>query len=145
MEDTTMLHTLAQSDVVVISVEGDASISPFFFIIWFAVIALAIVGLWKVFQKAGQEGWKSIIPIYNTYVMFQIAGRPGWWFLLLLIPIVNFVVSIILALDMAKAFGKSGAFGFFGLWLFSFIGYLMLAFGDAEYQLNKNPVVASTE
>ncbi len=132
-----MLDILAQSDVVTISVEGDASISPIFFVIWVAVLAVAIIALWKVFEKAGREGWKSIIPIYNTYVMFQIAGRPGWWLLLMFIPFVNIAVSLILAMDMAKAFGKSSAFGFFGLWLFSFVGYLMLAFGDAEYQLDK--------
>ncbi len=32
--------------------------------------------MWKVFEKAGQEGWKAIIPIYNVYVLTQIIGKP---------------------------------------------------------------------
>ncbi|MFJ1760081.1 DUF5684 domain-containing protein [Amycolatopsis sp. NPDC088138] len=97
----------------------------------FAIIT--IIALWKVFTKAGRPGWAAIIPIYNVYVLLKIAGRSGWWLLLLLIPLVNLVVAIIVSIDVAKAFGKSGVFGFFGLFLFSIIGYLILAFGGARY------------
>ncbi|WP_020658454.1 DUF5684 domain-containing protein [Amycolatopsis benzoatilytica] len=94
---------------------------------------LVIVAMWKVFAKAGRPGWAAIIPIYNVYTLLKVAGRSGWWLLLLLIPIVNLVVAIIVSLDIARAFGKSGAFGFFGLFLFSVIGYLILGFGGARY------------
>lgn len=97
-----------------------------------AVFYIAV--MWKVFTKAGQPGWAAIIPIYNTYVLCKVAGRSGWWVLLLLIPVVNIVILIILCLDIAKVFGKSGAFGFFGLFMFSFIGFPILAFGSASYQ-----------
>ena len=103
---------------------------------WFLyliVLVLLIVALWRVFEKAGEAGWKSIIPFYNTYTLFQIAGRNGWGFLLLFIPFVNLVVSIILSIDLAKHFGKSTTFGVIGLFIFSVIGYLMLGFGDAKY------------
>ena len=53
--------------------------------------------------------------------------------MLLFIPVVNFVVTIILAIDLAKHFGKSTTFGVVGLWLFNVIGALMLGFGKAEY------------
>lgn len=86
-----------------------------------------------MFKKAGHPGWAAIIPIYNIYILLKIAGRPGWWLLLLLIPFVNFVVYIVIALDVAKNFGQSPIFGIIGLWLFSFIGYLILGFGDAKY------------
>ncbi|WNV90558.1 DUF5684 domain-containing protein [Umezawaea sp. Da 62-37] len=95
---------------------------------------LAIVALWKIFTKAGKPGWAAIIPIYNIYTMLKVAGRPGWWLIWYIIPFVNIVVSIIVALDLAKSFGKSGVFGFFGLWVFNIIGYLMLAFGNSTYQ-----------
>jgi len=94
---------------------------------------LVIVGLWRVFTKAGRPGWAAIIPIYNAYTLLKVAGRPGWWLILLFIPIVNLIVAIIVSLDVARAFGKSGVFGFFGLFLFSIIGYLILGFGDARY------------
>jgi hypothetical protein len=49
------------------------------------------------------------------------------------IPIVNIVIHIIVALDVAKRFGKGGAFGFFLLFLLSFIGYPIIGFGKAQY------------
>jgi hypothetical protein len=101
----------------------------------FAVILwlVVILAFWQVFVKAGKPGWASIIPIYNVYVLLKIAGRPGWWLLLYLIPIVNLVVNIIVSIDVAKAFGKSAVYGVVGLWLFSVIGYIMLGYGDATY------------
>ena len=51
----------------------------------FAIAMLA--GMWKVFEKAGMEGWKGIIPIYNVYLMItEIAKKPAWWIVLLFIP-----------------------------------------------------------
>lgn len=35
---------------------------------------LLIVGQWKIFTKAGEAGWKSLIPIYNMYVLFKLIG-----------------------------------------------------------------------
>ena len=98
-------------------------------------LALAIVmiaGLWKTFEKAGQPGWGAIVPFYNAYLMCKIAGRPGWWLILFLIPCVNIIVAIIVALDIAKAFGKGSGFGI-GLALLGFIFYPILGFGDARY------------
>ncbi|MBN1326558.1 MAG: signal peptidase I, partial [Candidatus Cloacimonetes bacterium] len=82
--------------------------------------------------KAGKPGWGCIIPIYNVILQMEIAGRPGWWFLLMFIPGVNIVISIIVLLDIAKAFGKGTGFGI-GLILLGFIFFPILAFGDAKY------------
>ena len=103
------------------------------FMTWFVLVILSIVILWRIFTKAGEAGWKSIIPIYNTYTLFKIADGCGWKFLLLLIPVVNIIFSIILCIDLARAFGKSDAFAV-GLIFFSFIFQAILAFGDAEYK-----------
>ena len=100
---------------------------------WGVFFVLVVVGLWKVYTKAEQPGWAAIIPIYNIYVLTKIIGRPWWWLLLLFIPIVNLIISIIMAVDLAQSFGKSAAYGVLLLWLFSIIGYLVLGFGDAEY------------
>lgn len=102
-------------------------------LIWLVFAAVIVVAMWKVFEKAGQAGWKAIVPIYNAYVLLQIVGRPGWWLLLYFIPLVNIVVTVLVAVDLAKSFGKSEVFGIIALWLFSFVGYLMLGFGDATY------------
>jgi len=103
-------------------------------ILFLVVIVVLVAAMWRVFTKAGEAGWKSIIPLYNTYIMLRIVNRPGWWLLLYLIPLVNLVVSIITSIDLAKAFGKTTAFGIFGLAIFSFVGYPMLAFDQkAKY------------
>lgn len=98
------------------------------------VALLVLAGLWTTFQKANRPGWAAIIPIYNLYTLVKVAGREGWWVILYFIPLVNIVIHIIVSVDVAKAFGKSDVFGIFGLWLFSFIGYPMLGFGDATYK-----------
>ena len=106
---------------------------------WLAVMVVVIIGMWKVFEKAGQPGWAVLIPFYNAYILLRIAGRRGWWLVLYLIPLVNFVIAIIVSIDIAKAFGQSGAFGFFLLFLLGCIGFPMLGFGNYRYQ---GPAVA---
>src|SRR5580658_4897046 len=101
---------------------------------WLAVAVVVIVGGWKMFEKAGQPGWAILIPFYNTYIMLKIAGRPGWWLLLYFIPLVNFIIMIIVSIDLAKAFGQGALFGIVLLFLLSGIGYLVLGFGDYRYQ-----------
>ena len=103
-------------------------------LIYLAIAVFGVVVFWKVFTKAGQPGWAAIIPIYNIYVLLKVAGRPGWWLILMLIPLVNIVVLALVSIDVAKSFGKDTVFGIVGLWLFSIIGYAILAFGDAQYR-----------
>jgi hypothetical protein len=115
---------------------GDAAAaggSMVFGCIWFLLVVFIIVGLWKVFVKAGKPGWAAIIPIYNTIVLLEIVGRPIWWFILLLIPCVNVVISIIVMIDLAKSFGKDTLYGI-GCALLGFIFVPMLGFGSATYQ-----------
>lgn len=92
-----------------------------------------IVAMWKVYEKAGEPGWASIIPIYNLIVLLKIAGRPLWWVILLIIPIVNVVITILVSIDIAKHFGKGAGFGL-GLAFLSFIFYPILGFGEASYR-----------
>jgi hypothetical protein len=107
-------------------------LGAFGFIIILAILVVTIVAGWKVFAKAGQPGWAILIPIYNLYVLLQIVGRPGWWVILYLIPLVNIVIAIIIAIDMAKSFGQGTGFAV-GLIFLAPIFYMILAFGSAEY------------
>jgi hypothetical protein len=107
--------------------------SPFETIIALLVAVVLIVAMWKVFTKAGQPGWASIIPIYNIYIWCKIVGRPAWWIILMLIPLVNFIICIILCIDLAKSFGKGAGFGI-GLAFLGIIFLPILGFGSAQYQ-----------
>lgn len=109
-----------------------AGIGCFGMLIYFAIIALIIVSWWKIFTKAGKPGWAAIIPIYNWIVMLEIIGKPLWWIVLFLIPFVNFVIFIVVLIELAKVFGKSGGFAA-GLILLGVIFFPILAFGDAKY------------
>ena len=106
---------------------------PLFWIFYLAFTILMIAAWWKIFTKAGQPGWACIIPIYNLYVWCKIVGRPWWWILLMLIPFVNFIILIILIIDLAKSFGKGVGFGI-GLLLLAVIFFPILGFGSAQYQ-----------
>ncbi len=105
-----------------------------------AILIVVIAGLWKVFVKAGHPGWAAIIPIYNVYILLKIAGRPGWWLLLVLVPVVSFVIAIFVAIDIAKAFGRSAGFGV-GLAFLGPIFYPILGFGDSTYRGQSVPPV----
>jgi hypothetical protein len=112
---------------------GGLVVLLFMMVLYVGFFVAVIAGMWKVYAKAGQPGWAAIIPLYNAYVLMKIAGKPGWWFLLLFVPFVNFIVLLIVSMDVAKAFGKSSAYGIILLFFFSILGYLMLGFGSAEY------------
>jgi hypothetical protein len=106
--------------------------SPAGMIVGLLVAVILIVAMWKVFTKAGQPGWASLIPIYNIFVWTQIVGRPWWWVILMFIPFVNFIIGIILCIDLAKSFGKGVGFGL-GLIFLGIIFFPILGFGAAQY------------
>lgn len=120
--------------------------------VYILFVVVLFVALWKVFSKAGKPGWAALVPFYNAWVLAEIAGKPGWWGLGIILvnlvpfvgPAISLVVSLLISLEIAKKFGKSPVFGVVGLWLFSLIGYLILAFGDAKYQNNTSPAQTSS-
>ncbi len=119
-----------------------AGLGAFLLIIWLIVLVVSvimIISMWKIFTKAGEAGWKSIIPFYNTWTLAEIVGRPGWWGLAPLLGVIpyigslaGFVVICILYVDLAKSFAKTTGFAVL-LILLPIVGFPMLAFGDAKY------------
>lgn len=101
-------------------------------VISFAILIFLIAAQWKVFQKAHQPGWASIVPIYNTYILLKIGGKPGWWLLLMLIPFVNIIFIIWMINMISKSFGKDEGFTA-GLVFLGFIFWPILGFGSAGY------------
>ena len=108
---------------------------------------LTIIANWRLFSKAGQAGWKSIIPIYNLVILFRIAGVSPWWILgyfAAWVPFVGWIlsvgVSIYVMVKLAKAFGKGDGFAV-GLIFLNTIFMMILAFGSSEYQLNNSSEV----
>lgn len=75
--------------------------------IWIVFTLLVMVGLFKLFEKAGEKGWKAFVPVYNLYVWLKIIQRPWWWIILALIPGVGFLMIMIMSVQLSKAFGKT--------------------------------------
>ena len=95
---------------------------------------------YSIFIKAGEEGWKAFIPFMNNYTLYEISGYKGGLFFLSLIPTAGQVIGLIFgiktSMSLAEKFGKSQAFGFFGLFVFAIFGYAYLAFADVTYNSN---------
>ncbi len=98
-----------------------------------ACIVLVIVAEWKIFTKAGKEGWKSLIPVYNAYTMLQILNMEPMLCFLSLLPGANFMLGIVMSVKLAKSFGKGTGFAI-GIILLEPIFEMILAFGDAKYK-----------
>lgn len=97
------------------------------------ILLLIIVAQWRIYEKAGQPGWASVIPIYNIYILTKICGKPGIWTLYMFIPLVNIVIAIWLVNMLSKSFGKDEGFTA-GLIFLGIIFYPILGFGPAKYQ-----------
>ena len=70
------------------------------------ILVLPSVGLFGMFRKAGVAGWKGLIPVYNTFVMLDIAKRPKYWFFLQFIPVVGWFISLGILIEFVKVYGK---------------------------------------
>ena len=101
-------------------------------LIGLALSVAVLVAEWKILTKAGEEGWKCLIPIYNVYVLSKIVGISFWYILLCFIPFGALAWIIMMMVALAKSFGKSGGFAV-GLILLSLIFTCILGFGDAKY------------
>ncbi len=95
-----------------------------------------IVCMWKIFKKAGRNGWEAIIPIYNIVVLFQITGINPLHILWILLPFVGSIVFLVFAIksmiNLAKSFGKSTGFAV-GLIFLPLIFEAILAFDSSTY------------
>lgn len=96
-----------------------------------------IAAMWKTFQKAGQDGWACLVPIYNIYVMTCIAKKPGWFVLLFFVPLANLVAAFLVLDGISKNFNKGTGFTL-GLMFLSPIFFAILGFGDAVYGAPKS-------
>ena len=132
------------------------------FILFIIVVyVLLVIAQWKIFTKAGEAGWKALIPIYNTYILCRIIGISFWKWVIICPFVLGIVLGIIagiidnediintctylyafgleiyMAIRLGKAFDKSTGF-IVGLVLLPYIFQLILAFDDSKYIGNNN-------
>ena len=93
---------------------------------------LSIAGMWGIFEKAGEKGWKILIPFYNWYVWLQIIKKPIWWYIFLLVPFINVFVILLMIVETLKSFKKHGLLDQALGVLFPFFYLPYLAFSPKE-------------
>ena len=112
-----------------------------YILFWVCIIAYRVIIRWKIFKKAGKNGWEALIPIYSSWTLFEISGYPGYLILFVLIPyagfIILFVFKIMAAISLAKKFKKEDAFCLLLIFL-PLIGYSIIAWDPkAKYDATK--------
>ena len=101
-------------------------------VVGLAIIIVVYAAYWAIMKKAGKEGIDGIIPVHNEICLLEICGIPKWMWFLNLIPFGALAFTIILAIYMARSFGKTGGYAV-GLIFLPFVFYPMLAWGSARY------------
>jgi hypothetical protein len=99
------------------------------------LVGYLIAGLayYGIFTKAGEAGWQGFVPIWNAIVLLKVAGKPAWWIVLFLVPIVNFVIIILVLHALSLSFGHGAGFTV-GLIFLSIIFLFILAFSSNTYR-----------
>lgn len=131
----TLIQTYSNADMSAFALLAGLGVGAM--IVYFGILALTLISMWKIFEKAGKPGWAAIVPIYNLVVLLEIVNKPIWWIVLFLIPVVNFVIMIIVIHQLSLSFGKEIGFTI-GLILLTVIFIPILAFSDAKYVRGKD-------
>lgn len=148
-DDMNVQFDVGNLDALATGTEAQAEATAFAFaalgVVWLISLVVSLVflaGMWKIFSKAGKPGWAAIIPIYNIIVLLEVTGKPIWWIVFFLIPVVNFIapliVMILVYITLAERFGR-GIGTVLGLILLPFIFVPVLGFGSATYTAGPAP------
>ena len=119
-------------------------------IISIATSILMLVSQWKIYKKAGKQGWECLIPVYNIIVLLQIVELPMWYLALFFVPFANIYAMFKIFIELAHKFGKSTGFGVLTAF-FSVICLPILAFGKnnvyngSNNQQNNNVNMQTTQ
>jgi len=95
-------------------------------------LIFSIIGLWKMYTKAGRPGWANLVPFYNCYCMCDIAFGNGWLFFILLLPYINYIFEIIMYYKFVRAYGH-GVFYSIAAIIFQPVFFMIIGFGESEY------------
>lgn len=112
------------------------------FVLSCAAIIFIMICRWKIFKKMGEEGWKSIVPVYNCWIECQHTCGEGLVGLLKAfgscIPYVGVAVPYLFSWKLYRRFGKSTLFCA-AMSLVPMIGDAVIAFDKSEF--NHDPLL----
>ena len=104
------------------------------------ILVMGFVMWWKIFEKAGEAGWKIFIPFYNLYIIGKITLGNGWLGLvLLIIPYLDIIGWIVCNFNLGKRFGKDTGFNVLCcIPIVAFFCYWHIAFNPSCVYRNEN-------
>lgn len=97
-------------------------------ILLIVLILFPMLNYW-IFNDAGMDGYKALIPFYNYYVWLKVIDKPWWWLLLMLVPFINFFMVMLMLVQTAVSYGKHnlGEQALSVLFPYAYIPYLGLS------------------
>ena len=102
---------------------------------------LLSISLYFLFPKAGEEGWKGLVPGLNFVVMCKLVGRPTWHVIWLLVPIVNIFVYVGMCVEMVRSFGKYKLSHSALAVIYAPAIFFMIAFNDEDKYLGQSRIM----
>ncbi len=116
--------------------------------IFLLLVLASFFGLSKLFKKAGVEGWKGWIPIYNFYVLAKLLDKPWWWCLIMIVPGVNIIMYGVYGFNTARAFNKPSNQDLLFASVLPYIFFVKLAYDDtakfvglAKYKIEPSKII----
>lgn len=111
--------------------------------LFFVVVAYVVNAflLSRIFKKAGVEQWKAWVPVYNTWVMYELGDQKGFWAVFMFIPVVNIVAAVFMYIAMyniGMKLGKEGAFVLLAIFL-PLVWLIWLAVDSSTWKDKKVP------
>ena len=94
------------------------------------LVLASFFGLSKLFAKAGIEGWKAWVPIYNFYVLAKLLEKPWWWCLIMIVPGVNILMYGVYGFNVARAFNKPSNQDLLFASILPYIFFVKIGFDD---------------
>lgn len=90
------------------------------------------IGMYGMFKKAGIEGWKALVPFYNTWCMVEKMELKKYWFFLQLVPIAGQFITIWITIKFVEHFGRFGFWHHAATVLIPFAYFPYLGFSKSE-------------
>ncbi|MWV47382.1 hypothetical protein GRF59_27680 [Paenibacillus sp. HJL G12] len=112
-----------------------------FLIVLYIVVYFVVCGAYfQLAKKADRNdiAWFAFVPILNYILQLKLINISAWWVLIYLVPIVNIVFAIIWQVKLLNAFGKTGAYVLFSIFLPPVYTILWIVWGyssKTEYDL----------
>ncbi|MCK9291736.1 MAG: signal peptidase I [Bacteroidales bacterium] len=98
------------------------------------LLTIPTVFAWKLFIKAGVQGFHTLIPFWNLYMFLKIIKKPLWWYIFIIIPFINIFVYMLMIIELIRCFGHEKLWQQLLAVLFPVVYFPYLSIQNIDYQ-----------